>query len=358
MERSRRPPRLARIAATVTAYALVAAPCAAGAQSTLSTPDTISQERAPDPPRLRRLQRHIDRLLAIGRYRRAIDRLRRHLFDADDEIRAAVALRALSVARRPDALEDRGRVRAVLDAVERSEEESRETDLGPEEAARWRRVALEGAWVAGLLDGPAIGVPRVERLAQPLDPAAAGILERLAIVAVERGDLPTATRALRVARRLHPTAVGLWADQAAVELARGRPRAAVALLREALRRRPGDSALRSDLAGALLAAGAAAEAVTLFASLAREEPEIVQRHLDLGRAALEAGDFIGSQRAAQRAVELAPESLEALHLLGTATLGAGDTLRARTVYRRILDARPDDRRAQAIMQTLRRSSDP
>ena len=329
---------------------LVGSVSGASAQS----PEAIAAGRlsahAPTDPVLR-MEQLANRLVTEGRHRRALAALRRALARSNDD-RATTALHIVRFVAQHETLLNIPALDELTASVTQARDERLQEHPTPQERAMWHRVALEQALLTGLRTNLSGAVNRIEDLSTPFDPAAALVLERLAVRAVTTNDLETASRALTIARQHDPTRVALSTDQAAVELARGRASRAVGLLREAIRRRPDDPSLQRDLAGSLLAAGHAEEALSLFRSIAAHSDQSSAIHLDLGRAALEAGEYAAGQRAAEEALSLAPENLEALHLLGAAAVGAGRHAAARLAYRRILRARPEDPRARRMMETL------
>ncbi len=223
----------------------------------------------------------------------------------------------------------------------------------PEHPAARRAAHLRG-WAAALAGDHGSAIERVGGAIGLQDRESATWLGRLAALAVRRGDLEAARRALVAAHRAWPQDDEGLRDLGAIELALGRPGEAVERYARIVGRRPEDLAARRDLAGALVAAGRAEEAMAILARAAELHPEDADLWIECAHAALEAGAPDRAERAARAAIErLASDDGRGHAALGAALAALGRREAAAAAFDEALRRDPSDVRARQGRDTLR-----
>lgn len=235
----------------------------------------------------------------------------------------------------------------VLDAIEHVAQRD-DTGVGD----RAESLYAQRIWALALAQSHTVAIEawlgREVRLSR--DHAELG--RKLAALAIRRGDLEAARRALVACVGFNGEDSSLRSDLAAVELARGNGREALVLFRDVAVAQPGDLNAQRDLAGALLTEGDAITAMGLLRATAGCNA-LCDCALELTRAALAAQD-------ADVAVEAAGHALRACTIddpepalwLATAEHLAGHTSQAMTAYRLALQRDPHSQRAQEALRAL------
>lgn len=221
------------------------------------------------------------------------------------------------------------------------------------EPASQARVASQLEWARALGGDLAGAIDRAVAAVGLQDAASASALRRLAALAVVRGELALAQRALEGARRAMPQDPDVLADLATVLMARGRAAEAVTVYQGVLARRPGDLGALRDLAGARAAAGDLEGAIRALESVVRQAPDRADAWLELARARLEHGDGTGATDAARTAIERRDGSdAEGPIVLGQALTASGDREGARAAFEEALRRRPGSPRATEGLRAL------
>ncbi len=221
------------------------------------------------------------------------------------------------------------------------------------------RAARLRSWALALAGDHEQAIERAAAAVGLQDRPASELLRRLATLAVVRGDLPAARRALLAAHRAMPQDNGVLSDLGAVELALGRPRAAMERFARILGRRPQDLEARRDLAGALVAAGRPEAAVEVLERAAERHPDAVDLWLELSHAAREAGDGAAAERAARAAIRHLEGSDGRGHTaLGFALLELGRATDAGSAFEEALRRDPSEARARQGLSALRAQASP
>ncbi|MEM1418960.1 MAG: hypothetical protein AAGH15_28970, partial [Myxococcota bacterium] len=244
------------------------------------------------------------------------------------------------------------RAQQVRDAVQ----QARQDDPAPEQR---RPLGRADAWAQALLGDHAGAIASARSWLGLQDREGAELLVRLAVLAVRREDLPSASQALTLARRSMPQDPQVLRDLAAVEVARGRGGAAVALLQQRLALAPDDDAARIDLAGALAAAGRLEDAAAAWRELAaaaraRGEEALARSHeLRGAELLLEAGHPRAALTVAEALGGDDPDGHAAL-VAGLALAALRRPAEARAALRDALLRRPGDLRAEQALAALER----
>jgi tetratricopeptide (TPR) repeat protein len=178
------------------------------------------------------------------------------------------------------------------------------------------------------------------RRALELDPADAGLHDRLGHVLRSRNRIDEALEAFRKAAELDPGRVRAWRNLGATLLAADQPEEARAALLRARELDPDDVRVREFLAASAHAAGDLATATAEYRALLGEHPELADAWANLGMALQDAGDLDGSVEAYRAAVARQPADSVTRNRLGDALLAAGRPGEAMASADRCLEADP------------------
>ena len=226
-----------------------------------------------------------------------------------------------------------------------------------------RSVQLRRAWARFILGDHEPALATFAAQLQLQDHTAARLLSQMAALAVRRGQLHIATRALQMARRAVPQNASLALDHAAVLTARGHPQAALRLIAGVLQTHPDDEQAQQDLAAALLALGRADEALAVLSSRAAHPDAPYSALVALAAAALEAAQPAQALHAADRAIATRVESaggfpVRAQLLAGRALARLGRSDEARARLRALQAILPDDRDVERALAALSNAEGP
>lgn len=232
-------------------------------------------------------------------------------------------------------------------------------DATPEQMGAWRRVRFWRQWAAAVRGRLGGAIEESGRMAGIQDLLGSQWLRRLAALAVHRGDLAAAERALVLARQVMPQDPEISAELGALRLARGRAHAALAPLREVLKRDQANLGARRDLAGALLASGRPAEALELLMAAGEACSQHTACLLDTARVALEGQRLEVAAEAALLALQQGPQGdPEPALLLAESRARQGRKDDAERAYREALRRRPNHPRARQGLSALMAGATP
>jgi len=216
-----------------------------------------------------------------------------------------------------------------------------------------RDIRLARAWGRALAGEIGEAIAEIEVADFRLDSRARDVAREISALAVRRGDLALADRAIEVATRIDPQDPTLLSDQAAIHLARGQSHQAIALFRQVLQTRPDDPSAIRDLAGALLAVGDSEAALALFVRVRSTCPNDARCHLDVALAALEAHEFEQAVREADEALRLAASTDPNPSLvLAAAHSALGHSAETARAFREALRRDPRSARAREGLRAL------
>ena len=227
------------------------------------------------------------------------------------------------------------RARRLLDEALLAASSARKLDRAQDLVARFRPAAEAAPQSAPALLDYAISLDRAGRIddadaayrrtaaAQGFPELRFAAAERLAALAVQRGDLAAARAAVDLARAALPDGIELLDLQARVALASGDPPGAQAAARAVLAREPQDVAALCTLARAHLLQGSAGTAKILAKRAEQADPDDAEPLIVQSEIARAAGEPAAELAAARAAVAADESSSQAALILGRALFERG-----------------------------------
>jgi len=179
----------------------------------------------------------------------------------------------------------------------------------------------------------------------------------LAVIALQRGDLPAALTNAEQAIALHPDDPQPYLVKGAVLATRGDLPAATDVFRQAVNRGPGHAGALANLGGILAQQGNLGEARAMLEKALQVDPEQSQALLNLGLIDIQTGQLSQAQSMLQRAVQLDPRNANARLYLADVLVATGQKDAAIAQLHAILEIQPENRDARQRQARLERPAE-